>query len=64
MVKPKYYYYQDELVAWKQSMEERTTERVSELEIKDEGRTIFMIKESTPTQLCLAFSSIEDNRMT
>ena len=45
-------------------MEERTTERVSELEIKDEGRTIFMIKESTPTQLCLALSSIEDNRMT
>ena len=39
-------------------MEERTAERVSELEIKDEGRTIFMIKESPPTQLCLGFSSI------
>lgn len=39
-------------------MEERTAERVSELEIKDEARTISMIRESTPTQLCVAFSSI------
>lgn len=30
-------------------LEERTTERVSELEIKDEGSTISMIRESTPT---------------
>lgn len=62
------HYYQGELkerrrVTWKQSREEKTIEIGSELKIKGWGG-YFRVREGILAQLCLAFSSIWDNRMT